>query len=383
MKVTIIVGGRFHAFDLAEQLEKKGYLYNLITSYPSWKLNKKFNIKKKKIISIFFKELAERLILKIKLEKYFSFLFFYLNYYFEYFASKKVDYKNLDIIVGWAGFSYTTFKKAKNYNIIKILERGSSHIQFQSEILIEEYKKFNLEYKINYKSINRELDEYLLADYISVPSRFAKQTFLDKGFKEEKIILVPYGVNKLHFFPKKKKDNVFRFIYVGACSIRKGVLYTLKAFDELNLSNAELLLVGEIKDEIFSLIEKYKKNKRIKFIGSVPQDKLVNFYNDSDVFVISSIEDGFAMVIAQALACNLPVICTNNSGGSELIKSGNNGYVIPIRDVSELKNKMNKLYQEPETLLFFKKNIMVNQNLSWNTYGDRIENVYKSLLKPH
>ena len=55
MKVTIIVGGRFHAFDLAEQLEKKGFLHNLITSYPSWKLNKNFNIKKKKIISIFFK----------------------------------------------------------------------------------------------------------------------------------------------------------------------------------------------------------------------------------------------------------------------------------------------------------------------------------------
>jgi glycosyltransferase involved in cell wall biosynthesis len=89
------------------------------------------------------------------------------------------------------------------------------------------------------------------------------------------------------------------------------------------------------------------------------------------------------MVIAQALACNLPVICTNNSGGSELIKSGNNGYVIPIRDVSELKNKMNKLYQEPETILFLKKNIMFNENLSWNNYGDRIENIYKNLLKQH
>ena len=381
MKVTIVVGGRFHAFDLAQQLEKRGYLLNIITSYPIWKVNKKFYLKKKKIISIFFKELVERLILKLRLENYFGFIFFYLNKYFEYFASKRVDYKNTTIIVGWAGFSYTTFKKAKNYNIIKILERGSCHIQFQSEILAEEYKKFNLEYKVDYKSIKSELDEYFLADYISVPSQFAKQSFLDKGFKEEKIILTPYGVNQTDFFPKEKKDNVFRFISVGSCSIRKGTLYTLQAFDELNLPNTELILLGTISSEIIPFIKKYKKNKRIKFFGNVNQNKLVNFYNNSDVFLISSIEDGFAMVIVQALACGLPVICTKNSGGSELIVNGHNGYVIPIRDVVLLKNYMNKLYRNPQNLLSLKKNLIFNKNLSWNNYGDKIEIIYKSVSK--
>jgi glycosyltransferase involved in cell wall biosynthesis len=380
MKVTIVVGGRFHAFDLAQQLEKRGYLLNIITSYPAWKVNKNFHLEKK-IISIFLKELVERLILKLRLENYFGFIFFYLNKCFEYFASKRVDYKNTNIIVGWAGFSYTTFKKAKNYNIIKILERGSSHIQFQSEILSEEYKKFNLEYKVDYKSIKNELDEYLLADYISVPSQFAKQTFLDKGFKEEKIILTPYGVNQNEFFPKEKKDTVFRFITVGTSSIRKGTLYTLQAFDELNLPNAELIIVGPISSEILPLIKKYKKNKRIKFFGNVTQNKLVDFYNISDVFVISSIEDGFAMVIVQALTCGLPVICTKNSGGSELIVNDYNGYVIPIREVSILKNYMNQLYRDSQNLLSLKKNLIRNKNLSWNNYGDKIETIYKSLSK--
>jgi glycosyltransferase involved in cell wall biosynthesis len=380
MKVTIVVGGRFHAFDLAQQLEKRGYLLNIITSYPAWKVNKNFHLEKK-IISIFLKELVERLILKLRLENYFGFIFFYLNKCFEYFASKRVDYKNTNIIVGWAGFSYTTFKKAKNYNIIKILERGSSHIQFQSEILSEEYKKFNLEYKVDYKSIKNELDEYLLADYISVPSQFAKQTFLDKGFKEEKIILTPYGVNQNEFFPKEKKDTVFRFITVGTSSIRKGTLYTLQAFDELNLPNAELIIVGAISSEILPLIKKYKENKRIKFFGHVTQNKLVDFYNISDVFVISSIEDGFAMVIVQALTCGLPVICTKNSGGSELIVNDYNGYVIPIREVSLLKNYMNQLYRDSQNLLSLKKNLIRSKNLSWNNYGDKIETIYKSLSK--
>jgi hypothetical protein len=47
MNVTVVVGGKFHAFNLAEQLEKKGYLLKLITSYPACKINKNFNLKKK------------------------------------------------------------------------------------------------------------------------------------------------------------------------------------------------------------------------------------------------------------------------------------------------------------------------------------------------
>ena len=61
MKVTIVVGGRFHAFDLAQQLEKKGYLLNIITSYPFWKINKKFYLKKKKNYINFFKRISRKI----------------------------------------------------------------------------------------------------------------------------------------------------------------------------------------------------------------------------------------------------------------------------------------------------------------------------------
>ena len=205
MKITILVGGRFHAFDLANQLEKKGHLLNLITSYPKWKTFKFTNIDKKKIKTVILKEIIERIIIKLRLTNYLTFLFKYLNKYFEYFASKKVDYKNSDILVGWSGFSYKAFQKSENYNIIKILERGSSHIQYQSEILLQEHKKFNIKYIIDYNEINQEIKEYNLADYISIPSAFVKKTFLLKGFNEKKLILTPYGVNLDNFYPKKKK----------------------------------------------------------------------------------------------------------------------------------------------------------------------------------
>jgi len=381
MKITIIVGGRFHAFDLAEQLNKKGFLLNLITSYPKWKISGKFNIEKKKIKTILFKEVIERIIIKLKL-KYLDFLSFYLNKYFEYFASKKVDYKNSNIIIGWSGFSYKTFKKSKNYNIIKILERGSSHIEYQSEILTEEYKKFNIKYEISQKAITQELKEYDIADYISIPSKFVKNTFLQKRIDEKKLILIPYGVNLFNFFPKEKKDNIFRFIYVGTLSIRKGVWYTLKAFDDLNLPNAELIMVGLIDSDFLFILEEFKSNKNIKFIQHIEQNKLVNYYNISDVFVISSVEDGFAMVILQSLACGIPVICTENSGGSELILNGVNGYIVPIRDLNALKNKMTLLYENKKIYNILKTSILKQRkDLSWDNYGDKLVGKYNELLK--
>ena len=265
MRITILVGGKFHAFDLAQQLETKGHLLKLITTYPKWKVKKNYAIPKKKIITFFFKELVERLIYKLRLTSFLYFLFKHINRYFENFASKNVDYKNTDIIIGWSGFSYKTFIKAKAYKIIKICERGSSHIKFQKEILQEEYKKFNMKFKFDEEEIEKEIKEYNLADYISVPSNFSKKTFLENGVEERKIITTPYGVDLLTFKKHPKTDKILRFISVGTVGVRKGSFYTLKAFDELKLPNCELLIIGHIEDEFLPIANRFKNNINIKF----------------------------------------------------------------------------------------------------------------------
>jgi glycosyltransferase involved in cell wall biosynthesis len=381
MRITILVGGKFHAFDLAQQLEARGHLLKLITTYPKWKVTKNYDIPKKKIITFFFKELVERLIYKFRLSKFLYFLFKHLNKYFENFASKSIDYKNTDIIIGWSGFSYKTFIKAKAYKIIKICERGSTHIKFQKEILQEEYKKFNIKFKLNEEEIEKEIKEYNLADYISVPSNFSKKTFLENGVEERKIITTPYGVDLSIFKNRPKTDKIFRFISVGRIGLRKGSFYTLKAFDELKLPNCELLMVGHIEDEFATIANQFKNNINILFINHVDQKLLTKFYNQSDVFIISSIEDGFAMVILQALACGLPVICTQNSGGSEEIIDGENGFILEPRNIQILKEKM-IFFLNPENLVNLKKKVgEITLNLSWKKYGDAIENKLKDLLK--
>ena len=68
--------------------------------------------------------------------------------FFDYQASRKIDYAETDILVGWSSFSLQSFLKAKKFNCIKVLERGSSHIEFLSEILKKEYELLGLNPKL-------------------------------------------------------------------------------------------------------------------------------------------------------------------------------------------------------------------------------------------
>ena len=388
MKIKVIVGGKFHAFNLAEQINKRGYLNKIITSYPSYLL-KKYNINNRKIKSYISKEILSRILLKLPfINSYFD-IDGFANDYFDKTVSKDLNLKDIDIIVGWSSFSKNSFLKANKFKCKKILERGSAHIVFQNDILEKEYEYLKINKKIiSKKIILKELEEYELADYIIVPSNFARKTFLDKGFPEDKIINMPLGVDTQRFDLDKEiiqnrlKSNKFRIISTGRLSIRKGTHYLLDTFVNLNLKNSELLLVGDIDKDFQNIFKKYKNNKQIKHLKSQPEDNLKNFYNFSHVFVSCSLEDGFSMVQLQAMACGLPIITTHNTGASELIDDGEEGFVLPIKDKNLLKDRINTLYHDKKLRneMSNKSYLKVKNNLSWDTYGEKMIKFYESIL---
>jgi len=121
----------------------------------------------------------------------------------------------------------------------------------------------------------------------------------------------------------------------------------------------------------------------VKIINSVNQNSLKEFYNKANLFVTPSIEDGFGMVILQAMACGLPVITTKNTGGSEIVDEGVDGFVIPIRDKEKLKEKILLLYQNKDYLLSMSKKAeqKAKNFFSWEIYGERIKNFYLSTIQ--
>jgi len=379
MKITISVGGRFHAFNLAQQLFKRGHLQKLITSYPKFEVAK-YGIPKEKIKSIIIKEIIERGWRKLP--------YFLRNIYnpqyliheiFDKSASKKIE--KTDIFVGWASFALNSFKKAKKIGMLTVLDEGSSHILYRRDIVKEECEKFGIKPELPHpKLVEKELREYEEADYITVSSLFARRTFLEKGIPENKIIHVPYGVDLSDFKQISKNDNVFRVIFSGGMSLRKGVHYLLQAFSELNLPNSELLLIGAFNDEIKPFFKKYEG--KYKWLGHIPQKELYKYYSQGSVFVLNSIEDGFGMVIIQAMACALPVIATTNTGGEDIIRDGIDGFIIPIRNNNSLKEKLLYFYQNPAICQQMGQSAKkrVSSGFTWDGYGNKIIKAYEHAL---
>lgn len=382
MKVTLSVFGRFWAFYLAQQLQKRGYLHRLISTYPSWEITK-YGIDSNAVRSLWNLELLSRTWYRLP-----QWLRSDRNlqlWFLEEFDRSVIRCLSpgFDLFVGWSGACFWSLDRAKEMGAMTVIERGSSHMEYQTQILQEEYERWGLSFTDTHPGVyERELKSYSDADRIAVPSLFVKRTFLEKGFPEGKLIHVPFGTSLAEFYPVPKEDKIFRVIHCGAISLRKGVQYLLQAFYELNLPNAELWLVGSLNPEINPFLEKYQNN-RIILKGKQPQSQLRWFYSQCSVFCLASIEEGLAMVQPQAMACGLPIIHTTNTGGEDIVRPGVDGFCVPIRNVEALKEKILFFYENPDRQAEMAKNALeqARKSLSWEDYGQQMISAYSKILQ--
>ena len=88
------------------------------------------------------------------------------------------------------------------------------------------------------------------------------------------------------------------------------------------------------------------------------------------------------MVQPQAMACGLPLICTSNTGGEDLIENGVEGFIIPMRNVEALKERINFLYRNQDACREMgqaaKRRMQVG--FTWDDYGQKIVNTYRTIL---
>lgn len=381
MKITISVLGRFWLFYLAKQLQDHNFLARLITSYPKYEAVK-YGINPENIDSLLIHEIHNRGWRKIS--RFTESLFNPQYMIFELFdrhAARHLGNPG-DIFAGLSGCSLYSMRLASRMGAKTVLERGSSHMLYQRKILTEEYGRLGMRKEVVHPQVvERELQEYQEADFIAVPSQFVKETFLQQGIDEARLIHVPFGVDLTHFYPAPKEDKAFRIIHCGNISIRKGVHYLLQAFAELNLPGAELWLIGSMTDEIKPFLQKWA-SPAIRHQGPFPENQLHKYYSQGSIFCLVSVEEGLAMVQAQAMACGLPVICTTNTGGADLVRDGQDGFIVPIRDVTAIKEKILFFYENPGACMNMGESACrrVQAGFSWSDYGHKMIAAYRKLL---
>jgi glycosyltransferase involved in cell wall biosynthesis len=261
---------------------------------------------------------------------------------FDRFAALKIG--RCDIFHGWSHQALFSLRKARRLGARIYIERASTHILTQERLLSGEYKKFGLRRAaVSSLVIDKCLKEFEEIDFICVPSSFARQSFLENGVAASKVLLVPYGVDLERFQPAQKKDDVFRVLFVGLLGFRKGLQYLLEAWSKLNLKNAQLLLAGPLLPEFKPLFKKYIGNPSIRWLGFVRG--IESLYPQCSVFVLPSIEDGFGLVVLEAMASGIPAIVSTNVGAKDAIDEGRDGFVIQAQDADSLADRLKYLYQ--------------------------------------
>lgn len=370
IRTNIAVVGRFHAFDLARELNKHGLLNKLLSTYPK-QVTRRWDIPEEKILGEPSLEALRRYGCRIPLANPVSIDEFVHTRHGRTSARKLIN--DCDVFIGWTGSSLEALIAARQSGVTTVLERGSSHCTEWRTLMTEEYGYLDKPFDPMYNFWQRELLEYELADFISIPSSFVRDTFIKHGVPADKLLVNAYGVNLSSFKQVEKADDIFRVITVGGLSIRKGSRYLLQAFHELNFPDAELWHIGNVNPEMQPFIKQFT-SKSVTFHGHKPQKDLYKYYSQGSVFALMSIEEGMAMVQCQAMACGLPLICSTNTGGADLVGSDEQaGFVVPVRDVETLKSRLLHLYHYRDQCRAMGQTAKerISTHLTWSDYGSR------------
>lgn len=377
-KYIITTAGKFHHFDVAKVMERRNQLSKIISGYPWFKLKKEKIAKKLVEAQGIYRILREPLIRDTRFKKVDNILNILSAKNLDNLTSKIIDQnEDADVFIGQSQCGLKSGLKIKKKNKIYICERTSTHIDYQNNILDEEYNNLGLKYhKIDNWYINREKEEYAESDIILVPSNFVKNTFENKYLSKIKVL--EFGVNTKNFFRDykiKKSDKYFDILFLASKSIRKGLHYLLEAFKKFKHPNKRLHIVGSNTSDKNFFQGKINDDNMIVY-GHVDHLKLNKIINLCHVYVLPSIEDGFATTILQVASAGCPVIVTENTGSSDFVKNSGCGYVISIRSVEEILNKFIFLQENRDELDKFSingQNYLKKNN--WETYCNQLDEI--------
>jgi glycosyltransferase involved in cell wall biosynthesis len=262
--------------------------------------------------------------------------------------------QDADMFLFYNGCGLNSARWFRQRGGITVVEAVNSHVRVQEQLMREEHQQLGLPWQpFHPRETQRRVAEVEEADYVLLPSTFVARSFVAQGIPARRLLQVPYPMQSIAGTPvpesrRAEDGGPFRVLYVGSISVRKGLRYLIEAFRQLKHPQKELWIVGPTANP--SGIEGLSMPAEVKFWGVLKGNDLQSVYARASVFCLPSIEDGFGLVLNEALAHGLPVIATENTGIEDLLADGKGGAVVPIRDAPAIAACLNRLADDPQFL---------------------------------
>ena len=229
---------------------------------------------------------------------------------------------------------------------------------------------------------------------IAISSQLKKEIIENFGYSKDSVYLVYNGVERQSFQrneDKKQQDkkalgldeNISTITFVGSFEKRKGLDILFNACEKVteDVPPFQILLAGEgDRNWINELADKHNMTGRVKMFSFQSPQK---FYNVADVFVLPSRQEGFGLVVIEAMLMKTPVIRSNTEGAEDQIVHGQDGLLFENENAGDLAAKLKKLLNDKELREKLGKNaeLKAEQFFTSSTMAEKTLEAYNDVLK--
>jgi glycosyltransferase involved in cell wall biosynthesis len=231
---------------------------------------------------------------------------------------------------------------------------------------------------------------------ITTVSEALREKVLGLGVPPEKVQTIPNGINCRIFqpLPKEKIRHQLHLpldhkviLWVGRFVAIKGVEFLIQAIPEVLAKEPKALFIlighGDCEEQIKRLVQQKGVTQVVKFTGKIPSEHIPLWMNAADILVLPSLNEGRPNVVLEAMACEVPVVATNVGGIPEIVKEGENGFLVPPEDIPQLAKQLIKLLQDVSlrsTMGKIGRQMLFKMGLSWEQCAEKMKSVYQQAV---
>lgn len=339
MRISFSATNPCHLYPLALEVAELGALGCYYSGYPAWKLQApaSFSLRTHSLRTNIVYGLLKYAPARLRPSP--RSLFLWQDHGFDRWVGRHLEH--CDVVHAMPGQALETFRGARRAGVRTMLNHATGPVREWVRIMEPEYTRVGLRltdicpYDDAYFA--REDEEYALADFHCAASTVVRDQLIARGIDPARIIVVPYGADPEVFHAKgAERPSQYRIVFAGQVCLRKGLRTLLDALEASQRADWEVHFYGGVPPEAQPDLASYRGAPRLHFHGAVSQRALADAFRGGSVLVLPSLEEGFGLVVPQALNCGLPVIVSDRVGGKDLVREGENGSIVPAHDAQAL-----------------------------------------------
>jgi glycosyltransferase involved in cell wall biosynthesis len=293
----------------------------------------------------------------------------------------------IDVVHVWPCAALETIKTAKKLGIPTVLERPNAHTRLCYEVVAAECKRVGIQtphgdYQPSDAVLAREEAEFDATDFLLCASEFAAQSFRDRGFPATKILRHQYGFDESEYFPEaalREPGKKFTALFVGVDAVRKGLHLATEAWLGSPASkDGTLLIAGELTQEYKERFAADLSHPSIVQLGH--RSDVPRLMQGADILLMPSIEEGFALVCAEAIGAGCVPLASNAC--TEMCRHMENALVHQVGDVATLRQQITDLHDRPELLAELRAGALRSrEEWTWTAAGRMLAAAYEQAIR--